>query len=198
MKALTRRTFLTTSGTGLGLSRQPASAGMPWRRLTRILNHLELQWHAHLSGRLHLVQQRPQGAGSGSDPVTVGFTVDLFQRERHTVRGSRAVRHRQFSPSVDVATTVYCNGQWITTVPWSGMSGNVFLAACPSGADSRRLSWRHPRHHVAGNVLHHYARPEDSMAMGGGRLSQCEFRRRLQRPRCEAGGRQQGERLSQF
>jgi hypothetical protein len=32
-----------------------------------------------------------------------------------------------FSPIVQVATTVFSNGQWVTTVPLSGLAGNVFL-----------------------------------------------------------------------
>lgn len=32
-----------------------------------------------------------------------------------------------FSPDAMVATTVFCNGQWITTVPLSGLAGKVFL-----------------------------------------------------------------------
>jgi hypothetical protein len=32
-----------------------------------------------------------------------------------------------FVPGVPTATTTYCNGQWLTSVPLSGLSGNVFL-----------------------------------------------------------------------
>jgi hypothetical protein len=78
--------------------------------------------------------------GLGNAPVTIGFTGSI----QFSVDGtlyflpvpSALVT---FSPSVTVATTVFCNGQWVTTVPLSGLAGNVFLdgfalqAPFPSG-----------------------------------------------------------------
>jgi hypothetical protein len=34
------------------------------------------------------------------------------------------------SPFVQVATAAFTNGQWVTTVPLSGLAGNVFLDGC--------------------------------------------------------------------
>jgi hypothetical protein len=66
--------------------------------------------------------------GLGSSPVTIGFTGSI----QFSVNGtlyylpvpSALV---MFSPSVTLATTTFCNGQWVTTVPLSGLAGNVFL-----------------------------------------------------------------------
>jgi hypothetical protein len=66
--------------------------------------------------------------GLGSSPVTIGFTGSI----QFTVDGvqyylpvpSALVT---FSPNVTLATTSFCSGQWVTTVPLTGLAGNVFL-----------------------------------------------------------------------
>src|SRR4029077_1585852 len=68
--------------------------------------------------------------GLGTKPVTVGFAGSAS----FTVNGTPYVvpvpsAIINFSPSVNVATTAFCNGQWVTTVPLSGLVGNVFLDA---------------------------------------------------------------------
>jgi hypothetical protein len=66
--------------------------------------------------------------GLGSDPVTIGFTGSI----QFSVNGTQYYLPVPsalvtFSPSVTLATTVFCNGQWVTTVPLTGLAGNVFL-----------------------------------------------------------------------
>ena len=204
MKSLTRRTFLTTSGMGTGLGLL-AAAGVskdalaqtdPGSSITSNFNGTPIA-----AGDFIWFNSVLKVQGLGSDPVTIGFTgsISVHRRMAHRTWFPCRLPSSTFSPSVIVATTVFCNGQWVTTVPLSGLSGNVFLdgvavqAPTPGGFPGGIK-----RCHVAGDVLQPHARPQDSMAMGGGRLPQCEFRRRLQCPWRETGGRQQRERLSQF
>ena len=98
-----------------------------------------------------------------------------------------------------MATTVFCNGQWVTTVPLSGLSGNVFLdgvalqAPTPGGFPGgiHDITWQGMFFSVTPGLKIQW---QWAAAVYRNR----EFRRRLQRPRRETGGRQQGERLSQF
>jgi hypothetical protein len=67
--------------------------------------------------------------GLGSAPVTIGFMGNI----QFTINGTLYVvpvpaALLTFSPSVSLATTVFSNGQWVTSVPISGLAGNVFLA----------------------------------------------------------------------
>ena len=144
MPALTRRSFLTPSravGAGLGLlaatsvPRQAraqsgggcaissnfngtAIAGGDWIWFTSVL-------------KVH---------GLGSEPVTIGFMGSI----QFSVDGTLYIvpvpsAFVTFSPFVTLATTVFSNGLWLTTVPLSGLAGNVFLdgfavqAPAPSG-----------------------------------------------------------------
>ena len=66
--------------------------------------------------------------GLGSGPVTIGFMGSI----EFSVDGILYVvpvpsALVTFSPLVTVATTVFTNGQWVTTVPLSGLAGNVFF-----------------------------------------------------------------------
>jgi hypothetical protein len=66
--------------------------------------------------------------GLGSAPVTIGFMSSI----QFSVNGTTYVVPAPsalvtFSPSVAVATTVFSNGRWVTSVPISGLAGNVFL-----------------------------------------------------------------------
>src|SRR4029077_4703657 len=66
--------------------------------------------------------------GLGSDPVTIGFTGSIqFSVDGALYMVPVPSATVIFSPTVTIATTVFCNGQWVTTVPSSGLSGNVFL-----------------------------------------------------------------------
>src|SRR5258708_5519443 len=66
--------------------------------------------------------------GLGSAPVTIGFMGSI----EFSVNGTLYVvpvpsALVTFSPFVTVATTVFSNGMWVTTVPLSGLAGNVFF-----------------------------------------------------------------------
>jgi hypothetical protein len=89
--------------------------------------------------------------GLGSQPVTVGFMGSI----QFSIDGTLYVAPVPsalvtFSPFVQVATTVFSNGQWVTTVPLSGLAGNVFLDGCavqapkPSGFPGgiQPVSWQ--------------------------------------------------------
>ena len=133
MKSLTRRSFFTTSGigTGLGLlaaasvSRDAFAQTDPGSSsITSNFNGTRI-----FPGDFIWFNSVLKVQGLGLDPVTIGFTGSIS----FTVNGTLYVvpvpsAIVNFSPGVDVATTVFCNGQWTTTVPSSGLSGNVFLA----------------------------------------------------------------------
>jgi hypothetical protein len=66
--------------------------------------------------------------GLGSQPVTIGFMGSI----EFSVNGTQYVvpvppALVTLSPYVTLATTVFTNGQWVTTVPLSGLAGSVFL-----------------------------------------------------------------------
>lgn len=68
--------------------------------------------------------------GLGTSPVTIGFTGSI----QFTVNGTQYYLPVPsalvtFSPNVTLAKTLFCSGQWVTTVPSSGLAGNVFLDA---------------------------------------------------------------------
>lgn len=67
--------------------------------------------------------------GLGSTPVTLGFMGSI----QFSVNGTLYVvpvpaALVTFSPSVSLATTTFSNGRWVTSLPISGLAGNVFLA----------------------------------------------------------------------
>jgi hypothetical protein len=131
MKSLTRRTFLTTSGmgTGLGLvavagaSSDALAQTDPGSSITSNFNGTPIG-----AGDFIWFSSVLKVQGLGSDPVTVGFTGSIsfsVNGTLYVVPVPSAIVN--FSPSVSVATTVFCNGQWVTTVPLSGLAGKVFL-----------------------------------------------------------------------
>jgi hypothetical protein len=131
MKSSTRRTFLKTTGmgTGLGLlaaagmSRDALAQADPGSSITSNFNGTPIG-----PGDFIWFSSVVNLQGLGADPVTVGFTSWISFSVNGTpymVPVPSAVIN--FSPSVTVATTVFCNGQWVTTVPLSGLAGNVFL-----------------------------------------------------------------------
>ena len=66
--------------------------------------------------------------GMGSAAVTIGLMGNI----QFAVNGILYVvpvppALLTFSPSVSLATAVFSNGQWVTTVPIVGLAGNVFL-----------------------------------------------------------------------
>jgi hypothetical protein len=66
--------------------------------------------------------------GLGSEPVTIGFMGSIeFSVDGTMYVVSVPSALVTLSPFVTVATTVFTNGQWVTTVPLSGLAGNVFL-----------------------------------------------------------------------
>jgi hypothetical protein len=132
MASLTRRTFFTASpmvGAGLGLVAATGGAGV-----ARAQGPGESAISSNFNGAAI-----PGGdwiwftsvlkvQGLGSQPVTIGFMGSIT----FSVDGTLYVvpvpsALVTFSPFVQVATTVFSNGQWVTTVPLSGLAGNVFL-----------------------------------------------------------------------
>jgi hypothetical protein len=66
--------------------------------------------------------------GLGSAPVTIGFMGSIefsVDQTQYIVPVPSALV--TFSPFVTLAKTVFSGGQWVTTVPLSGLAGNVFL-----------------------------------------------------------------------
>jgi len=131
MKSLTRRTFLKTTGmgTGLGLlaaagvSRDALAQADPGSSITSNFNGTPIR-----AGDFIWFNSALKVQGLGSDPVTVGFTGTIsfsVNGTLYVVPVPSAIVN--FSPDVTVATTVFCNGQWVTTVPLSGLAGSVFL-----------------------------------------------------------------------
>jgi hypothetical protein len=129
MKPLSRRGFFTTSGIGAGLGLLTAVG-------------VSRDAHAQLGGSITAdFNGTPIGPGDfvwfnsvlkvqglGLDPVTIGFTGQIsftVNGTLHVVPVPSAIVN--FLPGLTLATTVFCNGQWITTVPSSGLAGNVFL-----------------------------------------------------------------------
>ena len=131
MRSLTRRTFLTTSGrgTGLGLlaaaglSRDVSAQADPGSSITSNFNGTPIS-----AGEFIWFSSVLKVHGLGAEPVTIGFTGSIqfsVGGTAYMVPVPSAVV--TFLPTVTLATTVFCNGQWVTTVPLSGLAGNVFL-----------------------------------------------------------------------
>src|SRR5258705_6644828 len=155
MRPVTRRAFLATSGmsTGLGLL---AASGLSTDALaqsppgsssiTSNFNGTPIR-----GGDFIWFNSVLKVHGLGADPVTIGFTGSI----QFTVDGTLYMVSVPsaiviFSPTVTIATTVFCNGQWVTTVPSSGLSGNVFLdgfavqAPMPAGFPGgiKQITWQ--------------------------------------------------------
>jgi hypothetical protein len=130
MPTITRRSFLTTSaaGTGLGLL---AAVGPSMKLLaqtggssiTSNFNGTPID-----AGDTIWFNSVLKVHGLGSDPVTIGFTGSIAFTANDTpyvISVPSAIVN--FTPGVTVATTIFCNGTWVTTVPLSHLSGKVFL-----------------------------------------------------------------------
>jgi len=131
--ALTRRSFFTKTGAmgaGLGLL---AATGAPRQALAQSSDGASA-----ISSNFNGTAISPgdwiwftsvlKVHGLGSQAVTIGFMGSI----QYSVNGTLYVIPAPsalvtFSPSVTVATTVFSNSMWITTVPLSGLAGNVFL-----------------------------------------------------------------------
>jgi hypothetical protein len=87
-------------------------------------------------------------SGLSSNPTTIGFTGSIAFTAKGTpyvVSVPSAIIN--FSPAVAVATTAFCDGRWVTTLPKSG--GNVFLTGVPLEAPAggfpggiKDVTWR--------------------------------------------------------
>jgi hypothetical protein len=131
--ALTRRSFFTkTSAVGAGLGFL-AATGAPRQALAQSSNGVSA-----ISSNFNGTAISPgdwiwftsvlKVHGLGSQAVTIGFMGSI----QFSVNGTLYVIPAPsalvtFSPSVTLATTVLSSGMWITTVPLSGLAGNVFL-----------------------------------------------------------------------
>lgn len=132
MASSTRRGFLTASpavGAGLGLL---AATSVPSKALAQSGGGCAISSNfngtAIPAGDWIWFTSVLNVHGLGSQPVTVGFMGSI----QFSVDGALYVvtvpsALVTFSPSVTQATTVFTNGQWVTTVPISGLAGNVFL-----------------------------------------------------------------------
>lgn len=132
--SLSRRTFLTASPTAVG-------AGLGFLAATAVTTSALAQsggGSSTISGNFNGTDI-PAGDwiwftsvlkvhGLGSQPVTIGFMGSIeFSVDGTVYVMSVPSALVTFSPFVTVATTVFTNGQWVTTVPLSGLAGNVFL-----------------------------------------------------------------------
>jgi hypothetical protein len=134
MHPITRRTFLATSGlsTGLGLigagslGTEALAQAIPGSsQITSNFNGTPIR-----GGDFIWFTAVMKVQGLGANPATIGFTGSIsfvVDGTMYLVPVPSAVVN--FVPSATAATTMFCNGQWITTQPTSGLSGNVFLDA---------------------------------------------------------------------
>jgi hypothetical protein len=132
MAAVTRRTFLTASpavGAGLGIL---AATGVAREALAQSGEGSAISSNfngtAIPAGDWIWFTSVLKVHGLGSDPVTIGFMGSIqfsLDGTLYIVPVPSALV--TFSPFVTLATTVFSNGQWVTTVPLSGLAGNVFL-----------------------------------------------------------------------
>ncbi len=133
MASSTRRTFLTASPAAVG-------AGLGFLAVTGVTRDA-----LAMSGQGSAINSNFNGTaipagdwiwftsvlkvhGLGSQPVTIGFMGSI----EFSVDGTQYIvpvpsALVTFSPFVTAATTVFSNGLWVTTVPLSGLAGNVFL-----------------------------------------------------------------------
>jgi hypothetical protein len=134
MASLTRRTFLTASpksvvGGGLGLL---AATSVPKNALAQTGGMCAISSNfngtAIPGGDWIWFTSVLKVHGLGSQPVTIGFMGSI----EFSVNGMLDIVPVPsvlitFAPMVTPATTVFVNGQWMTSVPLSGLAGNVFL-----------------------------------------------------------------------
>ena len=155
MKQVTRRDFLATSGISAGLGAM-AVAGVsgdapPPDGATTISSNFNGTPIA--AGDFIWFSAALKVQGLGSDPVTIGFAGSIqFAANGLLYLVSVPTAVVNFLPGVPVATTAYCasNGQWVTTVPLNGLSGNVFLdgvafqAPAPGGFPGgiKQVTWQ--------------------------------------------------------
>jgi hypothetical protein len=131
MTPLTRRGFLTTSGLGTGLGliaaagfSRDAAAQSGVSPITSNFNGTPIA-----AGDFIWFNSALKVQGLGVDPVTVGFTSTIqFAVDGVTYMVAVPSAILNFLPGAVQATTVFCNGQWVTTVPLTHVSGNAFLA----------------------------------------------------------------------
>ena len=130
MEPVTRRNFLTTTGVGTGLGvvaialgdEAHAAAG-PSSTITSNFNGTPIA-----AGDFIWFTSVIDVDGLGSDPVTIGFAGSLsFVADGSLYVVPVPSGIVSFVPGLGLATTSYCNGQWSTSVPLSGLAGNVFL-----------------------------------------------------------------------
>lgn len=132
MSELTRRGFLTATGAGTGLGvliaagvtqNSVAQAADPGSTIISNFNGTPIA-----AGDFIWFNSVVNVHGLDADPVTIGFTGSLSfvsNGALYVVPVPSALI--SFVPGLPTATTAYCNGQWQTSVPLSGLSGNVFL-----------------------------------------------------------------------
>ena len=130
MRNITRRGFLKTSavGTGAGVL---AAVGPGLHVLAQSSGSSitsEFNGTAIPAGDTIWFNSVVKVHGLHSDPVTIGFTGSVsFTVDDTPYFISVPSAIVTFAPDVQVATTTYCNGTWITNVPLSHLAGNVFL-----------------------------------------------------------------------
>jgi hypothetical protein len=154
MKTLTRRRFLTTSGmsTGLGLL-AAGSAGSAAFAQTASGSSITSNFNGTpISGGDSIwFNSVLKVHGLGPEGATIGFTGSIqfsVDGTMYMIPVPSAIV--TFSPVVTLATTVFCNGQWVTSVPSSGLAGNVFLdgfalqAPMPAGFPGgiKQVTWQ--------------------------------------------------------
>jgi hypothetical protein len=129
MERLTRRGFLATTGAGTGLGLL-AAAGVSREALAQSDPSITSNFNGTpiAAGDFIWFNSVIKVQGLGTDPVTIGFAGSIsfsVNGIQYVVPVPSAVIN--FSPTTAVATTKYCNGQWVTNVPLTGLSGNIFL-----------------------------------------------------------------------
>jgi hypothetical protein len=153
MKEVTRRSFLVTSGMGAGMGVMAVTgvsgeAPPPDGASTIAAN---FNGTPIAAGNFIWFSSALKVQGLGSDPVTIGFAGSIqFVANGLLYLVSVPTAIVNFLPGVGVATTAYCNGQWVTTVPLGGLSGNVFLdgvafqAPAPDGFPGgiKQVTWQ--------------------------------------------------------
>jgi len=131
MAEFTRRKFITTSAIGAGAL---AGAGSLSGLLAQTQSGCSITSNFNgtpiLGGDYVWFSSVIKVRGLGSDPVTIGFAGPpiIFSANGAGVMVPVLPAQLTFSPGVALATTDFVAGQWVTTVPSSGLAGNVFLS----------------------------------------------------------------------
>ena len=153
MKQVTRRTFLTTSGISAGVGLMAGAQVSGESATPDGVSAISSNFNGTPipAGDFIWFSSVLKVQGLDSDPVTIGFAGSIqFAVNGSLYLVSVPTAIVNFSPFVATASTVYCNGQWVTTVPLSGLSGNVFLdgvafqAPPPSGFPGgiKQVTWQ--------------------------------------------------------